>query len=89
MQGNYRPRRSQPGGALQVLAHAAHAHAPPPCLLPPLSPPPKQNVHTEMVSSIVEALFCGDEEAVRTIFSTGARSQRTQCAQGLPAVRTL
>lgn len=29
-----------------------------------------QNVHTEMVSAVVEALFGGDAEAVRTIFST-------------------
>lgn len=30
----------------------------------------KQNVHTEMVSTVVEALFGSDEQAVRTIFAT-------------------
>ena len=41
-----------------------------------------QNVHTEMVSTVVEALFGGDEEAVRAIFSTSELRVWFSWAQG-------
>ena len=53
--------KHKPLSRLIKHANRSSANLPPPCV---------QNVHTEMVSTVVEALFGGDEEAVRTIFAT-------------------